>query len=145
MFVGFERASQRCVCVDMWRRATIGQYRKSLVVVILDIYFFLFMTGPLFFPILWVRAYLLFNSNISQLSINIETDNKQNIFFSLFFFCREIFPHFMCWSRSEDIDELEYPYKKNKIIFLKNKKKQKMKADRDLRVINQTCQHLCKL
>lgn len=72
-----------------------GQYESPLVVVILDI--FLFMTGPLFFfPFSGSEAYLLFNSNISQLSINIETDNKQN-FFSLFFCVLDgEDPHFMC-------------------------------------------------
>lgn len=46
------------------------------------LFFSFFFFVPLIFGV-W-RAYLLFNSNISQLSINVETDNKQiYIFFSL--------------------------------------------------------------
>lgn len=55
-----------------------GQY-ETLVVVILDIS----LWRALFFPFSGSEAYLLFNS-ISQLSINIETDNKQIFSESLF-------------------------------------------------------------
>ena len=83
-----EEFQKRVLCLAGWWKKgnKRRQRRRSKADNITNIFFFCscnigsFMT-TLFFvshtsPFGW-RAYLLFNSNISQLSINVETDNKQ--------------------------------------------------------------------
>lgn len=97
------RISRILLCACMWwrRRRTTQKRTIRKPACSCNIGYFSFYDGAsLFFPFSGSEAYLLFNSNISQLSINIETDNKQK-FFSLFFCVLDgEDPHFMCWSRS---------------------------------------------